>query len=654
MKNNPVSVIRESLSGPPIPKGNPMVNQVRHSPNIEGPEREEITELKKAEEALIESKALLQSVFDTSSNFISVLKSLRNSRNEIEDFTFILTNAAARDFFQQELVGKKMLGVFPHLRNTGIFDWYKKVVETGIPLETEVYYNYEGLNYWFGLSATRLNDGFMLSMKDISHNKLSKLQVQRQAELLKTIIDTAFGGMALLKAMRDETGQIVDFRYEFANPVKAAHLALPLEELIGTTLQTLFPAVKQSGMWERLLQVMETGHTIRNLEEWHLAGKTILIDQQYVKVADGVLAWDKDVTPEIRAEKAAREMAEQFRSLVENTPDAITRWNQALQLTYANPVFSVKTGLPLEAMMGKTALEAGLLADVAQPWMDKIRLVFQTGQAQEHVYPFPQPAGTGFYYSRLVPEYAPDGTVTSVLAIARDITDFKLLEEESMRLKLNQQKELLLAILEAQENERKRIAEGLHNGLAQVLYAAKLNLDQIRPEDMGQTPDQQNARRKVDQLLVEAIDQTRRISHELMPITLEDLGLEAAIRDICGKLTYQNLDFKCWVFNMHHPMEKHLQVAIYRMAQELANNIVKHAGATQASIVVREEADFIILQGEDNGKGFDTGQDKTNGQGLKSIRDRVKLLNGTMEMESRAGVGSLISIYLPLSIAAPF
>jgi signal transduction histidine kinase len=101
-------------------------------------------------------------------------------------------------------------------------------------------------------------------------------------------------------------------------------------------------------------------------------------------------------------------------------------------------------------------------------------------------------------------------------------------------------------------------------------------------------------------------------------------------------------------------MEKHLQVAIYRMAQELANNIVKHAGATQASIVVREEADFIILQGEDNGKGFDTGQDKTNGQGLKSIRDRVKLLNGTMEMESRAGVGSLISIYLPLSIAAPF
>jgi signal transduction histidine kinase len=207
---------------------------------------------------------------------------------------------------------------------------------------------------------------------------------------------------------------------------------------------------------------------------------------------------------------------------------------------------------------------------------------------------------------------------------------------------------LLLAILEAQENERKRIAEGLHNGLGQLLYAAKLNLGQLLPEDPGQG----QVRDKVDRLLVEAIDQTRRISHELMPITLEDLGLEAAIRDICCKFSHLSLDFKCWVFNMRHPQEKHLQLAIYRIAQELANNIVKHAGATQASIVLREEVDFIILQGEDNGKGFDPGEVKSNGLGLKSIRDRVKLLNGSMELDSSPGKGTLISIYLPLSFMA--
>lgn len=484
-----------------------------------------------------------------------------------------------------------------------------------------------------------------LPKESITKSKLSELQVQRQAELLKTITDTAFGGMALLQAIRDENGQIVDFRFAFANPVKAAFLALPLEELIGNTLQSLFPAVKQSGMWERLIQVMETGQTIRNLEEWHRSGKTILIDQQYVKVEDGVLAWDKDVTLEKRAEQAARQMAEQFRSLVENTPDLISRWNQALQLIYANPIYAEKTGRSLVTLMGKTARQAGLPEQIAGPWMDKLRLVFQTGVAQEHFTPYPMPTGTGYYYSRLVPEFGPDGSVQSVLAIARDITDIKLLEEESLRLKLNQQKELLLAILEAQENERKRIAEGLHNGLGQLLYAAKLNLDQCRSVAPG--TGQAEVWNKVDQLLVEAIDQTRRISHELIPTTLEDLGLEAAIRDICCKCSNQNLNFQCWFFNMGRPLEKHLQLAIYRIAQELANNIVKHAVATQASIVLREEKDFIILQGEDNGRGFDCRQLKAKGLGLKSIQDRVKLLNGTMDIDASPGKGTLISIYLP-------
>lgn len=471
------------------------------------------------------------------------------------------------------------------------------------------------------------------------------------AGLLKTIIDTAFGGVALLNALRDEKGQIVDFRYEFANPVKAAHLALPLEDLIGKTLQTLFPAVKQSGMWERLLQVMESGETFRHLEEWHRAGKTILIDQQYVKVNDGVLAWDKDVTQVVRAEQEAREKAEQFRSLVENTPDAITRWNQALQLIYANPVFAERTGRSLELQMGKTALEAGQPAPIAGPWMDKLRLVFRTGEAQEHLNRYPRQTGTSYYYSRLVPEFAPDGSVQSVLAIDRDITEIKLLEEESLQLKLRQQKELLLAILEAQENERKRIAEGLHNGLGQLLYAAKLNLDQVYAEQDPERPSQ--GVEKVNTLLVEAINQTRRISHELMPITLEDLGLEAAIRDICGKCSSPGLEFQCWVFNIRQSLEKHLQLAIYRIAQELANNIVKHAGATRASLILREEVDFIILQGEDNGIGFNPRQLDPQGLGLKSTRDRVKLLNGTMEIDSSPGKGTLISIYLPLSMVSP-
>ncbi|WP_460983399.1 chemotaxis protein CheB [Spirosoma fluminis] len=118
-----------------------------------------------------------------------------------------------------------------------------------------------------------------------------------------------------------------------------------------------------------------------------------------------------------------------LRSLVENTPDAITRWNSDLKLIFANSAFEKKVDLPLSELLNKTNQEMGQPDEIALPYMQKLRMAFLTGQPQSHYNTFPSPNGVAYYYSTMVPELASDGSVKSVLAIARDISDLQLVED---------------------------------------------------------------------------------------------------------------------------------------------------------------------------------------------------------------------------------
>jgi PAS domain S-box-containing protein len=225
----------------------------------------------------------------------------------------------------------------------------------------------------------------------------------------------------------------------------------------------------------------------------------------------------------------------------------------------------------------------------------------------------------------------------------RDITDLKRMQQA----KLNQQQQLAQAVLAAEESEKRRIAESLHNGLAQLLYAAKLSLEQLEAEQCQQDPKVfTQAQLKVANLLASAITQTRTLAHELVPRTLEDFGLEAAIQDICADYSIAPLRLTCHFADVPDGLPSHLTVAIYRMTQELANNIVKHAHATQAKLSLRADGQALELRAEDNGIGFATDS-QGKGLGWQALQDRVRLLNGTLQLDSQPG-RTCIAISLPL------
>jgi len=207
------------------------------------------------------------------------------------------------------------------------------------------------------------------------------------------------------------------------------------------------------------------------------------------------------------------------------------------------------------------------------------------------------------------------------------------------------QQQIFRAILDTQEIERKRIAETLHNSLGQILYAVKLSLGTVNKSLLN--GNDRESLKNADKLLNDAITESRRMSHELMPVILEDFGLKNAVEDICRQFT-GTIKFKCRINGLNTRLHKYLETTVYRIIQELMINIVKHSNATEAAVNIEVKKKGVLVTVEDNGKGLVNYSQKHDGIGLKTIRNNVNLLNGKINIISKPGKGTIISIDIPV------
>jgi PAS domain S-box-containing protein len=256
--------------------------------------------------------------------------------------------------------------------------------------------------------------------------------------------------------------------------------------------------------------------------------------------------------------------------------------------------------------------------------------------------------------------------VTSILLEDNDeILGYMILEDISERkqmendLKEANDRELLFGqqllelTINIQEKERARIAEDLHNSLGQLLYGVKLTLDQLKIEEVQFQKENAKTIEHSKYLLSECIKESRRISHDLMPSVLKDFGLRVAIEDICKQLS-RTLNFECEFTGVDNRLNKYLEKAIYRIVQELAMNLIRHAHATKAFFMLEVNKKDIIIRIGDNGRGFDTSDlDKDEGIGLHSIKTKIHLLKGKFEISSAPGKGTLINIRVPNKLSTP-
>jgi two-component system, NarL family, sensor kinase len=216
---------------------------------------------------------------------------------------------------------------------------------------------------------------------------------------------------------------------------------------------------------------------------------------------------------------------------------------------------------------------------------------------------------------------------------------------------LEKEKQLLAveAVLKGQVEERSRLAKDLHDGLGSILSGVKYSFANMK-DNLIITAEGAEAFERSMGMLDKSIHELRRVAHNMMPEALMKFGLDTALRDFCQsidgsgaiKLTYLSIDV-----NEASIPETHA-AAVYRIVQELVNNILKHAGATTALVQLIRKENALSITVEDDGKGFDAAVlEKSDGIGWLNLKNRVAWLNGTIDIHTEAGKGASVNIEIP-------
>lgn len=207
--------------------------------------------------------------------------------------------------------------------------------------------------------------------------------------------------------------------------------------------------IESGGSFEMEIRTANAGNAQPRWLRWK--GQVYFNEQEQPYQFSGII---QDVTAQVESRQQLYESEVKLRTLVDNTPDVITRWNTELQLIFTNPAFENKTGTDNASLLGKTKMQMGQPESVALPYMKCLQAVIDSRMPKEHYYSFFTHKGESYFYSRLVPEFGPDGEVQSVLAIARDITELKasearfqtIVEQAPMAIGLFNSREMIIEI----------------------------------------------------------------------------------------------------------------------------------------------------------------------------------------------------------------
>lgn len=205
----------------------------------------------------------------------------------------------------------------------------------------------------------------------------------------------------------------------------------------------------------------------------------------------------------------------------------------------------------------------------------------------------------------------------------------------------------LEAVFDATEEERKRIAKDLHDGIGQQLSGLKLSWESV----LGniQEEEKKSQLKTLTEVLDEACVEVRNISHQMMPKALMEKGLVPAIEDMLRKsLSVTSINYRFEHFKVDNErFNERVEVGVYRICQELVNNIIKHSGATEVVVQLYRNKNSLIMIVEDNGKGFDAKQNR-DGIGMMNISSRLSTVSGEVLWEPGPNTGAVATVRIPI------
>ena len=633
-----------------VPFRNPSTNEIEQLAVTH-----DITERKQAEQALKQSEERYRALYDGAPTMYFTLA--------VDGTVFSVNRFGAEQlgYRADELVGQSVLGVF-HEED-------KEAVSTSL---SECLATPEITRHWEFRKVRK--DGSMMWVREVARvgqsstgetvvlvtceDVTERMRTEQALTFFRTLLDHIDDSIEIIDP---QTGQFLD-----GNKGAASNIGYTRDEFLTLTVPDIDPLVTGpvfAGLMEQLRDtpnpmILDSLHRRKDGTTFpvEVSAQLIHLDKDYL------VAVVRDSTERKRMEEALRSSEERFRLVTEATQDVLWDWDLSANTRWWSPNAQDKFGCDLNGVPDNKAWVSRLHPDD----LDRIFAQVQdTLTSKLHMfsgeYRFRLADGSyGHFYDRAYIMRDGSGKPTRMIGAMIDITGVKQayasLQEAYRRLQ-----SMANELQTVESNERRRLSRELHDEVGQLLTALKFDLESVRRKSLGK---KKLTTTQVAERLTRALETTdllftrlRQIVRTLRPQVLEELGLKAALESLAADVQART-SLSCSVVIEGDDRQPGLsptrETALYRIAQELLTNVIRHAQAKTASISLTLGPDHWILTVEDDGIGFDpTALPLTGGVGLRGIRERVEILGGRIDLTSQRGQGTLVAVWIPVVADPP-
>lgn len=402
----------------------------------------------------------------------------------------------------------------------------------------------------------------------------------------------------------------------------------------------------------------------------------------------GVVLTFVDITALKEAEAGRRQAMEQAARQLHTLGSALASFEDFVYLfdlegrfVYANRALLNLWGIRLSEALGKNFAELGYPPELVALHRRQLAEVIETGQPIREENAFERSDGTAGHYEYIfTPIFGEDGTVTAVAGVTRDVTEqrqvVEVLRESQEALKtLNetlegrveertrQVRRLASRLTRAEQEERRRISQVLHDDLQQLLYSVDMRMSMVRQRLQEADALEQAAAvagevQETRAWIGQAVAITRQLTVDLRPPILQAEGLanmlewlQTQMRELHGLEVALEAEHDWYI------ADGDLRVLLFQIVRELLFNVKKHAATGRATVALAEEDGYLVIHVTDEGQGFDAAvverREAPGGFGLFSVRERLELLGGRLAVRSRPGQGTHVEVYAPVQPEQP-
>ena len=636
----------------------------------------DITEQKETEEELRKTSRRLKGIMESiSDGFFALDKDLT--------VTYFSTHAArllGRN--KGDVLGKKLFDAFPEAKGSIFEERYTSALRENKFTSFETYFSVKPFENWYDVRVYPFEDGISVFFQIITERKQTEqalleserelrrrrdeleIRVQeRTSELQKAteLLERIFSSIGVLIAYMDK-----DFNFIRVNRAYAESDERPPEFYTGKNHFVLFPNAENEAIFRK---VVETGepyftyqkpfeypeHPERGITYWDWSLHPV---SELDGAVSGVVLTLVNVTERVLAQEKLRRNEELLRTTKDLLPVGLWITDRDGNIIESNPA-----GHRIWAGAKYVGIEQ--FGEYKAWWVDSgkriepedwaVARAIRKGEASiDEELEIECFDGTHkIILNSAVPILSDQQEITGVVVVNQDITDRKR-KQQLLRESENRLRQLSSQLITVQEDERKRIAREIHDGIGQSLSAIKFRIEGIL-QQKGKWREKEKSLEDLVPLIRGCIDESRRVQMDLRPSMIDDLGILPTINWFCREFqqTYASIHIEKHLPLKEQDVPELLKIVLFRMLQEAMNNVAKHTKATRVDLHLRKVDDSVEFALQDNGAGFNlqkvlSRSGPGRGLGLASMRERAELSGGSFTIDSLEGKGTTIRAAWPL------